>query len=94
MLRVQISRLRQALAGGRPAAGREALGHGDPGQAAALLAEAEALWRGNGAQRRNTTWSQLTRPGPLRHYADLRKCSPTTSGNSPGNIDAGRRPAK
>jgi DNA-binding SARP family transcriptional activator len=74
MLRVQISRLRQALAdGGEPrvlarppgyllrvgdgeldlevfeqrvAAGRDALGRGDPRQAAALLAEAEALWRG------------------------------------------------
>jgi DNA-binding SARP family transcriptional activator/tetratricopeptide (TPR) repeat protein len=75
MLRVQISRLRTALAGGggpprvlarppgyllrvgpgeldlevfeqRTAAGRDALGRGDPGQAAALLAEAELLWRG------------------------------------------------
>jgi DNA-binding SARP family transcriptional activator len=75
MLQVQISRLRQALAGGdgqprvvarppgyllrvgpgeldlhafeqRVAAGRAALARGDPGQAAALLAEAESLWRG------------------------------------------------
>jgi len=25
------------------------------------------------AQPRNTTWFQLTRPGPLRRHADLRK---------------------
>jgi len=75
MLRVQISRLRQALGGGdgpprllarppgyllrvqdgeldlqvfeqRVAAGRHALEQGDPGTAAALLREAQALWRG------------------------------------------------
>jgi DNA-binding SARP family transcriptional activator len=75
LLRVQVSRLRQALAGGdgrprvvarppgyllrvepgeldlelfehRVAAGRDALAHGDPGRAAVLLSEAEALWRG------------------------------------------------
>jgi DNA-binding SARP family transcriptional activator len=75
MLRVQISRLRHALADGsgacrvaarppgylllvepgeldlqvfeeRVAAGRCALQQGDPGQAAELLGEAEALWRG------------------------------------------------
>jgi DNA-binding SARP family transcriptional activator/tetratricopeptide (TPR) repeat protein len=74
MLQVQISRLRQALAGDgaprvlarppgyllrvepgeldlevfeqRVAAGRAALEQGDPGQAAALLVEAESLWRG------------------------------------------------
>jgi DNA-binding SARP family transcriptional activator/tetratricopeptide (TPR) repeat protein len=75
MLRVQVSRLRTALAGGggpprvlarppgyllrvepgeldlevfeqRVAAGRDALGRGDPGRAAALLGAAESLWRG------------------------------------------------
>jgi DNA-binding SARP family transcriptional activator len=75
MLRVQISRLRKALADGDPqsrllarppgyllrvedgeldlhtfeqrvAAGRHALEQGDPGRAAALLCEAESLWRG------------------------------------------------
>ena len=74
MLRVQISRLRKAVAGGGPprvlarppgyllrvepgeldldvfeqrvAAGRDALGRGDPGRAAVLLRGAESLWRG------------------------------------------------
>ena len=75
MLRVQVSRLRQALADGdgeprvaarppgyvlrvkdgeldlqvfeqRVAAGRDALGRGNPGRAAALLGEGESLWRG------------------------------------------------
>jgi DNA-binding SARP family transcriptional activator len=75
MLRVQISRLREALTRGdgsprllarppgyvlrvepgeldlevfeqRVATGRDALARGDPGQAAALLGEAESLWRG------------------------------------------------
>lgn len=45
------------------------------------------------AQRRNTTWFQLTRPDPLRHYADLRKALTRYAGQLARDIDAGRLPA-
>jgi hypothetical protein len=45
------------------------------------------------AQRRNTTWFQLTRPNPLRHYADLRKALTHYARQLARDIDAGRPPA-
>lgn len=42
------------------------------------------------AQRRNTTWFQLTRPDPLRHYADLRKSLTQYARQLTRDIDAGR----
>lgn len=45
------------------------------------------------AQRRNTTWFQLTRPDPLRHYADLRKALTQYARQLARDIDAGRPPA-
>lgn len=45
------------------------------------------------AQRRNTTWFQLTRPDPLRHYADLRKALTQYAEQLARDIDAGRSPA-
>ena len=42
------------------------------------------------AQRRNTTWFQLTRPDPLRHYADLRKALTRDARQLARDIDAGR----
>lgn len=45
------------------------------------------------AQRRNTTWFQLTRPDPLRHYADLRKALTRYATQLARDIDAGKPPA-
>jgi len=45
------------------------------------------------AQRRNTTWFQLSRPDPLRHYADLRKALTQYARQLARDIDAGRPPA-
>jgi hypothetical protein len=45
------------------------------------------------AQRRNTTWFQLARPDPLRHYADLRKTLTQYAAQLARDIDAGQPPA-
>jgi hypothetical protein len=44
------------------------------------------------AQRRSATWFQLSRPDPLRHYADLRKALTQYARQLARDIDAGRPP--
>ncbi|WP_326593936.1 TniQ family protein [Streptomyces sp. NBC_01294] len=46
------------------------------------------------AQRRSTTWFQLTRPDPLRHYADLRKVLSNYARQLTADIDSGTTPAR
>jgi hypothetical protein len=45
------------------------------------------------AQRRNSTWFQLSRPDPLRHDADLRKALTQYAVQLARDIDAGRPPS-
>jgi hypothetical protein len=46
------------------------------------------------ARRRNTTWYQLTRPDPLRHYADLRKALTEHARQLTRDVDTRATPAQ
>ncbi|MEU9302328.1 TniQ family protein [Streptomyces sp. NPDC048269] len=46
------------------------------------------------AQRRSTTWFQLIRPDPLRHYADLRKVLSDYARQLTGDIDSAITPIR
>ncbi|WP_354382622.1 TniQ family protein [Streptomyces sp. PvR034] len=45
-------------------------------------------------RRRNTTWFQLTRPDPIRHYADLRKILSDHARQLAADIEAGTIPTR